>query len=74
MSGDATAQPSRRPGARILEKLPTKMTRPSVSRLFKVGSDAPLIADFTVGRIFKDDEIEPVGQLNQALAARSRSW
>ena len=69
MSGDATAQPSRRPGARILEKLPTKITRPSVSRLFKVGSDVPLITDFAVGRVFKDDEIEAVCQLDQAPAA-----
>ena len=41
ISGLAVAQPSRIPGARILEKLPRCSTRPSVSRLFNVGRDAP---------------------------------
>ena len=41
ISGLATAQPSRIPGARILEKLPRCSTRPSVSRLFSVGRASP---------------------------------
>ena len=40
ISGLARAQPSRSPGARILEKLPRCRTRPSVSRLFSVGRSA----------------------------------
>ena len=40
-SGLPVAQPSRSPGARILEKLPRCSTRPSVSRLSSVGSDSP---------------------------------
>jgi hypothetical protein len=51
ISGLATAQPSRSPGARILEKLPRCRTRPSVSRLFSVGSDVPPMAQRPIGRV-----------------------